>query len=73
MIKRTVFESEHEMFRDSFRKFLLEEAVPFHEQWEKDGQVSRDFWRKAGEMGYLSPTVPEAYGGVEVDFRYNAV
>jgi len=73
MIKRTVFESEHEMFRDSFRKFLQEEAVPFHEQWEKDGQVSTEFWRKAGEMGYLSPTVPEAYGGVEVDFRYNAV
>lgn len=73
MIKRTAFESEHEMFRDSFRKFLLEEAVPYHEQWEKDGQVSRDFWRKAGAMGYLSPTVPEAYGGVEVDFRYNAV
>ena len=73
MIKRTVFESEHEMFRDSFRKFLLEEAVPFHEQWEKDGQVSTEFWRKAGEMGYLSPTVPESYGGVGVDFRYNAV
>jgi acyl-CoA dehydrogenase len=73
MIKRTVFESEHEMFRDSFRKFLQEEAAPYYEQWEKDGQVSRDFWRKAGQMGYLSPTVPEAYGGVEVDFRYNSV
>jgi acyl-CoA dehydrogenase len=73
MIKRTVFDSEQDMFRDSFRKFLLEEAVPHHEQWEKDGQVSRQFWKKAGEMGYLSPTVPEAYGGVEVDFRYNAV
>ncbi|MFT4763872.1 MAG: alkylation response protein AidB-like acyl-CoA dehydrogenase [Oleispira sp.] len=73
MIKRTVFDSEQDMFRDSFRKFLLEEAVPHHEQWEKGGQVSREFWKKAGEMGYLSPTVPEAYGGVEVDFRYNAV
>lgn len=73
MIKRTVFEPEHEMFRDSFRKFLQEEAAPYYEQWEKDGQVSRDFWRKAGQMGYLSPTVPEAYGGVEVDFRYNSV
>jgi len=73
MIKRTVFESEQEMFRDSFRKFLQEEAVPNHEQWEKDGQVARDFWTKAGQHGYLSPTVPEAYGGVEGDFRYNAV
>ena len=72
MIKRTVFESEHEMFRDSFRKFLQEEAVPYHEQWEKDGQVSRELWKKAGENGFLSPTVPEAYGGVEGDFRFNA-
>ena len=73
MIKRTIFESEHNMFRDSFRKFLQEEAVPFHEQWEKDGQVSRELWKKAGEYGFLCPTVPEAYGGVEADFRYNAV
>lgn len=73
MIKRTVFESEHEMFRDSFRKFLQEEAVPYHEQWEKDGQVSRELWKKAGENGYLSPTVPEAYGGVDGDFRFNAI
>lgn len=73
MIKRTVFESEHEMFRDSFRKFLQEEAVPHHAKWEKEGQVSRELWKKAGEHGYLSPTVPEAYGGVEADFRYNAV
>ena len=73
MLKRTVFESEHEMFRDSFRKFLIEQAVPYHEQWEKDGQVSRELWKKAGENGYLSPTVPEAYGGVEADFRFNAI
>ena len=73
MIKRTVFESEHEMFRDSLRKFLTAEAVPYHDQWEIDGHVSRELWTKAGQQGYLSPTVPEAYGGVGADFRYNAV
>ena len=73
MLKRTVFESEHGMFRDSFRKFLTEEAVPHHAQWEKDGQVSRELWSKAGEFGYLCPTVPEEYGGVGADFRYNAI
>ncbi len=73
MIKRTVFESEHEMFRDAFSKFLKEEAVPHHAQWEKDGQVSRELWTKAGQHGFLSPTVPEAYGGVDADFRYNAI
>ncbi|MEH6639968.1 MAG: acyl-CoA dehydrogenase family protein [Porticoccaceae bacterium] len=73
MIERKVFETEHDMFRDSVRKFLEAEAVPFHEQWEKDGQVDRAVWRKAGEQGLLVPTAPEEYGGVGVDFRYNTV
>ena len=73
MIERKVFEAEHDMFRDSVRKFLEAEAVPFHEQWEKDGQVDRAVWRKAGEQGLLVPTAPEEYGGVGVDFRYNTV
>lgn len=73
MIERKVFEAEHDMFRDSVRKFLEAEALPFHEQWEKDGQVDRAVWRKAGEQGLLVPTAPEEYGGVGVDFRYNTV
>ncbi|MTI13342.1 acyl-CoA dehydrogenase family protein [Sansalvadorimonas verongulae] len=73
MIPRTVYESEHEMFRDSVRRFLEEEAVPHHEKWEKDGQIAREMWDKAGELGFLCPTVSEEYGGVGVDFRYNAI
>lgn len=73
MIKRSVFEPEHEMFRDSFKKFLEQEAVPYHAQWEKDGHVSRELWTKAGQHGFLCPTVPEEYGGVGADFRYNSV
>lgn len=73
MIPRTVFEEEHEMFRSSVRRFLEEEVMPFHAQWEKDGQVDRELWRKAGAQGYLVPQAPEIYGGAEADFRYNAV
>ena len=73
MIERKVFEAEHELFRESVRKFLEVEAVPYHSQWEKDGQVDREVWRKAGEQGFLVPTAPEEYGGVGVDFRYNTV
>jgi acyl-CoA dehydrogenase len=73
MIPRTIYEPEHEQFRDSVRKFLEAEAVPHHDQWEKDGQIDRQLWNKAGENGFLCPTVPEAYGGVGVDFRYNAI
>lgn len=73
MIPRTVFDDEHELVRDSIKKFLDTEAVPFHDQWEKDGQVSRELWLKGGEQGFLCPTVPEEYGGLGVDFRYNAI
>lgn len=73
MIERTVYEQEHEMFRDSVRKFLEDEVAPHHEQWEEDGQVDRSVWLKAGELGIISPTVPEEFGGVGVDFRYNAI
>lgn len=73
MIPRTIFESEHEMFRDSVRKFLEAEVAPHHAQWEKDGQIDRAIWNKGGEQGFLAPTVPEEYGGVGVDFRYNAI
>jgi len=73
MIPRTVYDAEHEMFRESMRRFLQDEVVPHHAEWEKAGQVDRDLWRKAGAQGYLVPQAPEAYGGAEADFRYNAV
>ena len=44
---------EHIMFRDAVREFVKREIVPYHEQWEKDGLVSREVWRKAGENGFL--------------------
>lgn len=73
MIPRTVYDSDQELFRESVRKFLEQEAVPYHAQWEKDGQVDRALWSKAGEQGFLCPTIGEEYGGVGVDFRYNAI
>ncbi|KRO96894.1 MAG: acyl-CoA dehydrogenase [SAR92 bacterium BACL26 MAG-121220-bin70] len=73
MIPRQLYDSDHEMFRDSVRRFLETEAMPQHEQWEKDGMVSDDIWLKAGEQGFLCPMVPEKYGGVSTDFRYNCI
>ena len=73
MIPRHLYDSDHQMFRDSVRKFLETEAMPHHEQWEKDGMVSDEIWLKAGEQGFLCPMVPEEYGGVDTDFRYNCI
>ncbi|MCW2814165.1 MAG: acyl-CoA dehydrogenase domain protein, partial [Nocardioides sp.] len=70
----SIYEQEHEDFRSTVRAFMDREVVPHHAQWEKDGQVSREVWRKAGEMGLLCFDVEEQYGGAGIkDFRYNAV
>ncbi|MCE7525519.1 acyl-CoA dehydrogenase family protein [Alloalcanivorax xenomutans] len=73
MIPRTLFSSDHEAFRDTVRRFLENEAVPHHEQWEEEGQVPRELWRKAGEQGFLCPMVSDAYGGIGADFLYSVV
>ncbi|MBC9226851.1 acyl-CoA dehydrogenase [Aeromicrobium sp. 636] len=73
-MQRTLFESEHESFRDTVRNFLEKEVVPHHEQWERDGIVPREVWLKAGELGILGFMMPEEFGGGGVsDFRYNVV
>jgi len=73
MIERTLFRQEHEMFRESVRKFVEKEIVPYHGQWEKDGIVPREIWRKAGEQGMLCCTVPEEYGGLGLDYLFDVV
>lgn len=73
-MKRALFKPEHDDFRESVRTFIAREAVPYAEEWEARGMVDPAFWRKAGELGFLGFTVPEAYGGLGLeDFRFNAI
>ena len=73
MIPRTIFTPEHESFRDTVRRFIEAEVTPHHAEWEKVGQVPRSLWKKAGELGLLCVTAPEAYGGQGADFLYSAI
>lgn len=70
---RRIFDHDHDMYRELCRKFYHEHIVPYHAQWEKDGQVSRECWLEAGRQGMLGVTVPEKYGGLGVDVKYSAV
>jgi alkylation response protein AidB-like acyl-CoA dehydrogenase len=73
-MKRQVFDEEHELFRQSFRRFLEKEVVPHHGEWEKAGVVPRELFASAGTHGFLGMAVPEEFGGGgEPDFRYNYV
>ncbi len=73
MIDRTLFTSDHEAFRDAFRKFCDKEIAPFHEAWEEQGYVDRTVWDKAGANGFLCMTMPETYGGSGADKLYSVV
>jgi acyl-CoA dehydrogenase len=64
---------EHEAFRDTVRRFIADEITPHHASWERDGQVPRALWRRAGELGLLCLTVPEEYGGAGADFGFSAI
>ncbi|HET6625647.1 MAG TPA: acyl-CoA dehydrogenase family protein [Nocardioidaceae bacterium] len=71
---RELFDPEHEAFRRTVAVFLDKEVVPHHEQWERDGVVSREVWLAAGRQGLLGFDVDEEYGGGGTsDFRYNLV
>ncbi|MCG8312220.1 MAG: acyl-CoA dehydrogenase family protein [Pseudomonadales bacterium] len=66
-------DSDRELFRDTFRKFLDKEVEPYYEDWEKAEIFPREFWNKLGENGFLCVDVPEEYGGYGADFRLSAV
>jgi alkylation response protein AidB-like acyl-CoA dehydrogenase len=70
---RGIFSAEHEQFRDTVARFVDEELVPNHHQWEKDEVVPREVWKRAGEVGILCPNIPEEYGGFGADWLYNVV
>ena len=73
MIPRTLFDEEHEMFRESVRRFFERELAPHHEAWEEVGEVPREAWLAAGRHGFLCAAIPAEYGGSGGDRRYSIV
>ena len=71
--RRSFYSEDHDLFRDQVRRFFDRELTPHLERWEEQGEIDRAFWRKAGEAGLLCPNVSPDYGGLGLDFGYNAV
>jgi len=67
------YTDEHRAFRETVRRFVKDEVVPHHAEWEAAGRVPAELWRKAGSLGFLCTAVPEAYGGAGVDFLYATI
>jgi citronellyl-CoA dehydrogenase len=68
------FNEEHEMFRQTVRRFVQTEIRPNIEEWEEARIFpAHTLFKKMGDLGLLGLTYPEAYGGGGVDYWYNAV
>lgn len=72
-MKRTIFDAEHEAYRESVRTFVDKEIVHHYRDWESEGIVPRELFARVAELGGFA-AVPEEYGGTgNTDFRFNAV
>lgn len=67
------FTEEHKMFRSALAKFVATEMVPHYEEWEKNGIVPRDIYKRMGSLGFLCSWAEEKYGGAEADFLYSVI
>jgi alkylation response protein AidB-like acyl-CoA dehydrogenase len=73
-MERRIFTQEHEDFRAMVARFVADEVVPHHDEWEREGMVPRELWKQAGALGLLCTDVPTELGGGGVpDFRYNVI
>ena len=73
-MRHSLYETEHDEFRDMVRAWAEKNVAPFHARWEKDGIVPREVWVSGGAQGLLGMDQDERFGGGGVrDFRYNAV
>src|SRR4029079_8158503 len=72
-MERRIFNQEHELFREQFKKFCAREVTPHVDKWEEQRIVDREAWLKAGAQGFLCPTLDVKYGGAGVDFGYAAI
>ena len=64
-------DTEFELFRDNYRRFLKEYVAPHYEQWEHEGLIPRSLWKQLGENGFLCVDVPEEYGGYGAPVHYS--
>jgi alkylation response protein AidB-like acyl-CoA dehydrogenase len=73
-MRRTIFDEDHEAFRESVKEFLDRSVRPHLEDYQEAHALPREFWVEAGKQGLLGLEVPEEYGGTEAgDYRFNAV
>jgi acyl-CoA dehydrogenase len=69
----SLYGEEHEMFRQTLRRFIQTEIEPNVDRWLENHGIEKEFWLKAGAAGILAVDIPEEYGGPGGDFLHRLV
>ena len=73
-MERTLYDADHDAFREAVREFTTRTLVPRREEFAEATRIDREVWLEAGRQGFLGLGVPEDFGGSGAgDFRYQAV
>ncbi len=64
---------EHELFRETVRKFVEEELRPRAREFDEMGRFDTSLYKKMGDLGMLGLRYDPAYGGAGLDWSYSAV
>ncbi|CAD5120064.1 DgyrCDS8646 [Dimorphilus gyrociliatus] len=70
---RRIYSEEHDIFRRQVRRFIQENVIPYHEEWEKQGHISREVWEEAGRQGFHGVNIPSEHGGWGGDFLASGI
>jgi len=68
-----LYGEEHEAFRRTVRAVVDKELRPHARAWEQAGEFPRELYLRFGELGFLGLKYPEAYGGGDAGFLFEAV
>ena len=56
-------DDEVELLKKSVQQFAEKEIADHYQDWEKQGNIPKEMWKKLGEQGLLLSEIPEKYGG----------
>ncbi len=62
------FAAEHDLIRQTVKRFAREEIAPFAEQWDEAGIFPREIFRKAAGLGLFGIRIPTDLGGSGLDW-----
>ncbi|GAB3139967.1 acyl-CoA dehydrogenase family protein [Microbispora hainanensis] len=58
---------EQRLFRRTLREFVDKEIVPVASEWERTGRYPEEIVQRFAQLGLFGMTVPEEYGGLDLD------